>query len=152
MHLEAERRKGLKMMKLKVIKNRALMCVSESTMQQRIAHICSDFIIKTAQKEAAHGLDKMTTEDFNCEICMLAKAKRRSYWTVETTFKYKVDECLHADLGFAKTSLRGKMYFLLTKDFLSTHLLSKDYRWDWEKCDQCDQFDILSDWNQCKNV
>jgi hypothetical protein len=83
--IQAERRDVLQIMKFKPIVNRAMACVKQVTWHERLGHINPEFLRKTAEKEAACGLENMLKEDFKCEICIKAKSKKKSHKTVEKT-------------------------------------------------------------------
>jgi hypothetical protein len=83
--IQAERQDVLQIMKFKPIVNRAMACVKQVTWHERLGHINPEFLRKTAEKEAACGLENMLKEDFKCEICIKAKSKKKSHKTVEKT-------------------------------------------------------------------
>lgn len=93
-------------------------------MHARLGHICTNFLKKTSELEAAYGLEKLKLDDSNCEVCIQAKVTKQSYKSVEKTDKeqYETDECIHADLVHSPDeSTQGCRCFLLIKDEASSY-------------------------------
>ena len=115
--IQAEKKEGVQIMKFKPVINRAMVCVKQPTWHERLGHINTQYLMATAEKQAAYGLENIKREEDPCEICIQAKSKKMSYKTVEKTVKYQPGECLHSDLVHAtEASHRGNKYFLLVKD------------------------------------
>ena len=89
-----------------------------------VGHINWRFIQETASKCAVHGLDLYSVTPcgiFVCEDCLLGKAKRKPFPSVELR-ECKPGEIVHADLSgkFRVKSLGGSFYYLMLKDEAST--------------------------------
>jgi len=119
--IAAERVDGLQIIKFRPVVSKALACLKQATWHERMGHINGKFLLLTQQKGAVYGLEKMTKDDYKCEVCLRAKSTKKSYKSVEKTGEYKPGECLHSDLVHASTTSRkGNKYFLLVKDEASS--------------------------------
>jgi Reverse transcriptase (RNA-dependent DNA polymerase)/gag-polypeptide of LTR copia-type/GAG-pre-integrase domain len=115
--IQAKLKDGLQVMVFKPVESNAMVCVKQIPWHERLAHVNIQYLRKTAEEKAAHGLDNIGRMEEKCETCLQTKSTKKSYETVEKTENWKPGECLHSDLGYATvTSLRGNKYFLLVKD------------------------------------
>jgi len=64
---------------------------TEASWHQRMGHINSKCLLKTAKAGAANGLEEAHIQSSkNCEVCIRTKAKKESYKSIEKTGDYKL--------------------------------------------------------------
>lgn len=85
---------------------------------KRLAHINTDYIIKTSKNLSAHGLNDLKGRVESCEPCKLAKHRRISFKSIDRIRSKKPLELVHTDLcgPMPKESINGHRYLLTITD------------------------------------
>ncbi|GBN08374.1 Retrovirus-related Pol polyprotein from transposon TNT 1-94 [Araneus ventricosus] len=87
---------------------------------RKFCHINPRYIINTSKNESVKGLPIFKNEQLNCEVCKLAKSKRKSFKPIGKIKSTKPLQLLHMDVcgPLPSQSLRGHRYFLsITDDY-----------------------------------
>ncbi|GBO19376.1 Copia protein [Araneus ventricosus] len=87
---------------------------------RKFCHINPRYIINTSKNESVKGLPIFKNEQLNCEVCKLAKTKRKSFKPIGKIKSTKPLQLLHMDVcgPLPSQSLRGHRYFLsITDDY-----------------------------------